>query len=159
MGALCQDKLADWPSVVKWDSDSDSEETGQPVKREKSPPCGGGVQYLHRDPASRRWRRKWKSQIWDSKIMSRVPRDSDPRRTALARTSWIWKRHTRPLVREDAPQKQDCNCQKVIINIWSWAYWLTDRQSHCDFDFDLRRDNIFKNDHVEYFRLVRAEVV
>jgi hypothetical protein len=27
----------------------------------------------------------------------------------------------RPLVREGAPQKQDRNCQTVIINIWSWA--------------------------------------
>jgi hypothetical protein len=34
--------------------------------------CGGGVEYLHRDPASRRRRRKGKSQIWDSKIWSRV---------------------------------------------------------------------------------------
>jgi hypothetical protein len=28
-----------------------------------SDPCGGGVEYLHRDPASRRRRRKGKSQI------------------------------------------------------------------------------------------------
>jgi hypothetical protein len=42
------------------------------------------------------------------------------------------KRHTRPLVREGAPQQQDRNCQ-TIINIWSWAPdgarhqdWLTD---------------------------------
>jgi hypothetical protein len=26
-------------------------------------PCGGGVEYVHRSPASRRRRRKWKSQI------------------------------------------------------------------------------------------------
>jgi hypothetical protein len=38
-------------------------------------PCGGGVEYLHRDPASRRRRQKGKSQIWDSKIGSQVPRD------------------------------------------------------------------------------------
>jgi hypothetical protein len=49
-----------------------------------SNPCGGGVEYLHRDPASRRRRRKGKSQNWDSKILSRDPRDSDPRKTALA---------------------------------------------------------------------------
>jgi hypothetical protein len=40
-----------------------------------SDPCGGGVEYLHRDPASRRSRRKGKSQIWDSKIRLQVPRD------------------------------------------------------------------------------------
>jgi hypothetical protein len=48
-----------------------------------------------------------------------VPRDSDPRKTALARASSIYKRQTHPLVREGAPQKQDRNCQPVI-NIWSW---------------------------------------
>jgi hypothetical protein len=84
------------------------------------PPCGGGVEYLHRDPASRRRRRKGKSQIWDSKIWSRVPRDSGPRKTALTRVSIIYKRQTRPLVREGASQKQDRNCQ-TVINIGSWV--------------------------------------
>jgi hypothetical protein len=82
--------------------------------------CGSEVEYLHRGPASRRRRRKGKSQIWDSKIWWRVPRDSDPRKTALARASSIYKIQNRPLVREGAPQKQDRNCQRVI-NIWSWA--------------------------------------
>jgi hypothetical protein len=59
-------------------------------------PCGGGFEYLHRDPASRRRRQKGESQIWDSKIWSRVPRDSDPRKTTLARASSIYKRQTRP---------------------------------------------------------------
>jgi hypothetical protein len=35
-----------------------------------SSPCGGGVEYLHSDPASRRRRRKGKSQIRDSKVAS-----------------------------------------------------------------------------------------
>jgi hypothetical protein len=35
-------------------------------------PCGGGVEYLHRSPASRRRRRNVKSQIWDSKIFWRI---------------------------------------------------------------------------------------
>jgi hypothetical protein len=59
--------------------------------------------------------------------------------TALARDSSIYKRQTRPLVREGAPQKQYRNCQ-TVINIWSWAPdgarhqdlltdWLTDWQS------------------------------
>jgi hypothetical protein len=85
-----------------------------------SHPCGGGVGYLHRDPASVRRRRKGTSQIWDSKIRPRVPRDSGPRKTTLARVSNIYKRQTHPLVREGAPQKQDRNCKRVI-NIWSWA--------------------------------------
>jgi hypothetical protein len=46
----------------------------------------------------------------DSKIWSRVPRDSDPRMTALARASSYCKRQTRPLVRESAPRKQTHNC-------------------------------------------------
>jgi hypothetical protein len=92
--------------------------------------CESGVEYLHRDHASRRRWRKEKSQIWDSKIWSRVPRNSDPRKTTLASASSIYKTQTRPLVREGAPQKQDRNCQ-TVINIWSW---LTHRQSQCDFD-------------------------
>jgi hypothetical protein len=67
-----------------------------------------------RSPASRRRRRKWKSRIWDSKIWSRVPRDSDPKMTALARTSSNYKRQTPPLVRDSAPHQQTCNCVTVI---------------------------------------------
>jgi hypothetical protein len=52
-------------------------------------PCGGGFEYLHRSPATRRMRRKGESQIWDSKIWSRSPRDSDPRMTALSRPTAI----------------------------------------------------------------------
>jgi hypothetical protein len=81
-------------------------------------PCGGGVEYLHRDPASRRRRRNGKSQIWDSKLWSRVPRGSDPRMTALARASSNCKRQTRPLVRESVPHQQTRNCPPVI-KIWS----------------------------------------
>jgi hypothetical protein len=83
----------------------------------------------------------------ESKIWSRIPKDMDPRKTALASASSIYKRQTRPIVRKGAPEKQDRNCQRVI-NIWSWARdgprhqdWLadrpTDRQSECDLDFDL----------------------
>jgi hypothetical protein len=91
-----------------------------------SNPCGGGDEYLHRVPASRRRRRIGKSQLWGSKIWSRVPRDSDRRKTMLARASSIYKRQTPPLVREGAPQKQDRNCQR-IINIWTPRHtdWLT----------------------------------
>jgi hypothetical protein len=81
---------------------------------------GGGVDYLQSDPASRRRSQKGKSQIWESEIWSQVPRDSDPRKTTLARTSILYKRQTGPLVREGAPQNQDCKC-RIVINIWSWA--------------------------------------
>jgi hypothetical protein len=40
----------------------------------KGSPCGGGIEYLHRDPASRRRRRKGKSQIWDSKLCLPSPK-------------------------------------------------------------------------------------
>jgi hypothetical protein len=80
-------------------------------------------------------RRKGKSQIWDSKILSQVPRDSDPIKTALARASSIYKRQTRLLVREGAPQKQDRKCQ-TVMGLDTKTYWLTDRQSQCDFDFE-----------------------
>jgi hypothetical protein len=42
----------------------------------------------------------------------------DPRSTAPARASRMYKRQTRHLVREGAPQEQNRNCQQVI-NIWS----------------------------------------
>jgi hypothetical protein len=42
----------------------------------------------------------------DSKIWPRMPRDSDPRKTTLARASTIYKSQTCPLVREDAPQNK-----------------------------------------------------
>jgi hypothetical protein len=48
----------------------------------------------------------------------RVKDGQDQRKTTLVRASSIYERQTRPLVREDAPQKQDRNCQKVI-NTWS----------------------------------------
>jgi hypothetical protein len=64
-----------------------------------------GVTNLHRDPASRRRQRKGKSQTWDSKIWSWVSRDSDPRKTALARASSIYKMQTRlsPLLSSPTP--------------------------------------------------------
>jgi hypothetical protein len=84
----------------------------------ESYPCGSGVEYLHRDPASRTRRRKGKSRIRDSKIWPRVLRGSDPKMTALARASSNCKRQTCPLVREGAPNQQTRNCQ-TIIKIWS----------------------------------------
>jgi hypothetical protein len=111
MGALRQDGLADetvGPNITWLEL------------RQSFYACGGGVEYLHRDPANHRRRRKGKSQIWESKIWSQVPSDLDPRKTALARASSIYKRQTHPLVRESAPQKQDRNCQR-LINIFSLA--------------------------------------
>jgi hypothetical protein len=45
----------------------------------------------------------------------RVPRDSDPRKTALAKANSIYKRQTHPLVREGSPRN------KTVTNIWSWV--------------------------------------
>jgi hypothetical protein len=111
-GARHQDLLTDWLTVSRnvtltwlW---LDSRDLS----------CGGGVDYLCRSPASRRRRQKEKSRMRGSKIWLRVPRDSDPRTTALARTSSNCKRKTRPLVRDSAPQKQTRNCL-IIIKIWS----------------------------------------
>jgi hypothetical protein len=104
-------------------------------------PRGGGFEYLHGSPASRRRRRKgdpnawvfnwatlflgdvntgtWpsrlrESRIWDSKIWSWILRDSDLRMTALARATSICKRQTPPLVREGAPLQQTRNCPTTI---------------------------------------------
>jgi hypothetical protein len=104
-GARHQGLLIDWPSVTMWLwlwlNRSD---------RVLIIPRGGRIEYLHRKPASLRRRRKGKSRIWESKIGSRVPRDSDSRMTALARASSNCKRQTRSLVRESAPHRQACNC-------------------------------------------------
>jgi hypothetical protein len=121
-GARQQDLLIDWPSVAMW--------LWLWLAFEVVP-CGGGVEYLHRSPASRRRRRKGKSRIWDSKILSRVPRDSDSRMIALTRVSSNFKRQTRPLVGESAPHQQTHSCLK-IIKIWvlySKTHWPPDRRS------------------------------
>jgi hypothetical protein len=57
------------------------------------------------------------SRIRDRKIWSRVPRDSDPRMTVLAKSSSNCKRQTRPLVRDSAPHQQTRNCLTIIT--WS----------------------------------------
>jgi hypothetical protein len=97
-------------------------------------PCGGGVEYLHRDPASRRRRRKGKSRIWDIKIWSRVSRDSDPRKTALAWVSSIYKRQTRFLCQRGRPTKTRpylSNTNKYLVMNPRWGStprltdWLT----------------------------------
>jgi hypothetical protein len=121
-------------------------------------PSGGGVEYLHRSPVSRRRRRKgnpvpggitgplcswgglntetWsysvgESRIWDSKIREWVPRDSDQRMTALARTSSNCKRQTHYLVREVALRQQTRN-SLAVTKIWSGASdgSLTPRQTY-----------------------------
>jgi hypothetical protein len=83
-------------------------------------PCGGEVEYLHRSPASRKRRRKGKSEIWDSKMWSRSPRDSDPRMTVPASTPSNSKGQACPLVRKSVPHQETRNCLKVI-NIWPKA--------------------------------------
>jgi hypothetical protein len=129
---------------------------------------GGGLEH-HRSPASGRRRRKknpapggynwatlflgyintgiWpsrlgESRIWDSKMWSWVPRNSDPRMTALTTASSSYKWQIRPLVREGSPHQQTRNCL-TVIKIWSWASdgCLTPRQigrHNFDFDFDFQ---------------------
>jgi hypothetical protein len=75
----------------------------------------------NRDTVSRRRRRKGKHLKSETgKIRSQVPRDSDPRMTALARASTNCKRQIRPLVRESAPppHQQTRNCL-TVIKMWS----------------------------------------
>jgi hypothetical protein len=53
-------------------------------------------------------------------MWSRVPRYSDPRITALAKTNSNCKRQTSPLVRDSAPHQQTRKCL-TVIKIWSWV--------------------------------------
>jgi hypothetical protein len=71
-----------------------------------------------------------KPQIWESKIWSRVPRDSDPRMTALVRTSSNRRQQTSSLVRDSAPHQQTRKCLSVT-KVWSYAPdgCLTPRQT------------------------------
>jgi hypothetical protein len=43
------------------------------------------------------------------------PKGLDPRKTALARASSIYKRQTRPLVREGVPRNEERNCQTQSV--------------------------------------------
>jgi hypothetical protein len=94
-------------------------------------PCGGGVEYLHRDPASRSRRRKWKSQIWESKIWSRVPGTRTQERLRWQGPA-AYTRDRLVLSLERAPHKNKI-VTVTVIHIWSWALdgarhqdWLTD---------------------------------
>jgi hypothetical protein len=64
-------------------------------------PFGSVDEYVNRSPASPRRRRKGKSQNLEGEIWSRVPWDSDPRMTALARVSSNCKRKNRPDITPD----------------------------------------------------------
>jgi hypothetical protein len=81
--------------------------------------------------------RKGKSQIRDSKIRSRVPRNSGPRKTALARPAAYTK--DRPVLSsERAAHKSKTvlsnSNEYLVMSLDTKTYWLTDRQSQCDFD-------------------------
>jgi hypothetical protein len=100
------------------------------------------------------WQHKKKQKSWHrTNIWPWVPAGLDAKNdragclpavsycSALLCGSGIYKRQTRPLVRENAPQKQYRNSQ-TVINIWSLAQdgarqqdLLTDRQFECDFYF------------------------
>jgi hypothetical protein len=87
-------------------------------------PSGGGVEYFHRSPVSHRRRRKGKSRIWDTKIWWRVPRDSDPRMTALASPAAI--------VNDGAVLLSNRNKSLVVSPRWvfySKTDWPTDCRS------------------------------
>jgi hypothetical protein len=77
------------------------------------------------------------SEIRCSKIGPWVARDSDPRKTVLARPSSNWKLQTRPGVREGAPHQQTRNFLQIIKKFvmgprWEPDIkidWTTDRRS------------------------------
>jgi hypothetical protein len=123
----------------------------------RSHPHGGGFKYLHCSHAChRRW---WKgnplsgggynwatlfqgdintgtwpsrlgeSRIWDNKIWSWVPRNSNPRMTVLAKASSNCRWQTHPLDREGALHQLTHSCV-TVTKIWSWApngTWHKDR--------------------------------
>jgi hypothetical protein len=109
-----------------------------------SAPCSGGVEYLHRDPASRRRRRKEKSRTWDSKMWSWVRQDWDMRMAALAMASSNCKRQTivssERMLHKDYNDK--CSVKKILVvslkRLVTKTNWLTvNRQSWSNSDSDL----------------------
>jgi hypothetical protein len=87
--------------------------------------CAGKMEYKYRDHASRRRQWKGKSQNWDSKIRRRVPRDSDLRKTLLARASSIYKRQTHPLIKGPPHKnKSVLYSNKYLVRLDTKTYWL-----------------------------------
>jgi hypothetical protein len=86
--------FCEWPMPRGYKIERSSVQNAHPRTRSFIP-CGGGTEYFNHNPASRRRRQKGKSRMWESKIWSRVPWDSDPRMTALAGASSNYKRQTR----------------------------------------------------------------
>jgi hypothetical protein len=79
------------------------------------------------------------SRIWDSKIWSWVPQESDLRMTALARTNCNCKLQTCPLVRESNKPATDSNKNLLVSPRWvhfSKIDWPIDCRSQHKFDFD-----------------------
>jgi hypothetical protein len=88
------------------------------------------------------------SRIWECKLWSWVPRDSDLRMTPLARASSNCKRQTHPLVREDVtwgPLPQMFSWKKIfgmgLKSPDAKTNWLAvSRQSQSNFDFNFDFD-------------------
>jgi hypothetical protein len=74
------------------------------------PSCSWGIEMRGPGPPG------WGSLKWNSKMWSRVLRDSDARMTANYRS----KLQTRPYVGEGTPQHEDRRCP-TVIKIWSSA--------------------------------------
>jgi hypothetical protein len=68
--------------------------------------------------------------------------DSDPRKTALARASSIYKRQTRPRRQRAHHKNKTVTVKTVMSPRWGSTPGLTDRQSQCDMDLDLRTGQI-----------------
>jgi hypothetical protein len=79
-----------------------------------------GVEYVHRDPASRRRRRKGKSQNWDSKNMVARSKGLGPEKHCAGEDRQHIQKTDPSSRQRGRPTKQDRNSQ-TIINIWSWA--------------------------------------
>jgi hypothetical protein len=98
--------------------------------------CGGWVEYLHRNPASRTRRRKRKSRIRDSKIWSWVSRDWNLENDCIGEASRNRKLQTHALVRASAPNQQTRKCltnKNLVVRsrwvLYSKTDWPTDRRS------------------------------
>jgi hypothetical protein len=90
------------------------------TQSERKYPCGGGVEYFRRDPASRRRQRK-------GSLESETVKYGNEYQGARTRVRLRWQgtaayTKDRPVLSSEraSPQKQDRNCQ-TVIHIWSWV--------------------------------------
>jgi hypothetical protein len=142
-GARHQDLLTDWPSVAMW---LWLEQSRGIITRVEAGSNNSTVT-LRDGGGDKKGSLKSETVKYGLKSLG-----TTTGKDCAGKASGTYKRQTRPLVREGVPRNEERNCQTYSVfrtekisgdkpQTWldTKTYWLTDRQSQCDFDFDLNR--------------------